>query len=134
MAARGEEALTGQRTGTTGTGQVKPVPSTVTVQTAGPGSVLDQKTTYREEVLPEEALPGQTTGTTGTGQRSSRKPVPSTVTVQTAGPGSVLKQKPAYSQKPSQPSLTGQMQPRTFVPGQMTVQTQFAGQMPGHTS
>ena len=56
----------------------------------------------------EEALPGQTTGTPGTGQMSSFKPVPSTVTVQTAGPGSVLEQKPAYSQKPSQPSLTGQ--------------------------
>ena len=78
MAAREEEALPGQKTGQTpGTGQMsslKPVPSSVTVQTAGPGSVLDQKPTYREAftVLLEEALPGQRTGTPGTGQKFDR--------------------------------------------------------------
>ena len=81
MAAREEEALPGQRTGQTpGTGQMssfKPVPSTVTVQTAGPGSVLEQKPAYSQK-------PSQPSLT---GQMQPRTSVPGHMTVQTLGAG-----------------------------------------------
>ena len=118
-------------TGTPGTGQMspfKPVPSTVTVQTAGPGSVREQKPAYSQK-------PSQSSLTS---QMQPRTPVPGPVTVQPWGwafclqvcrsyaRSRVLARSDAWSEVPAW------SRPTTMpIPGQLAVQNQRPVTVPG---